>query len=101
MVLTDIQTIRMRLTTLGVSQHALAQALGVSQATLSVWLNGYRAPRPGFVVEAAAALDALEQAERAAATTRAQILAHWRARRGNAWPARTPRGKDGSAAGRT
>ena len=100
MVVTKFQAIRGRMTRLGVSQHALAQALGVSQATLSLWFNGYRAPRPGFVAEAAAALNALEQAERAAAHTRATVLARWRARRRSRWPVRTPRGRHGSVSGR-
>ena len=41
-----------------------ARALGISQATLSLWLNGYRQPPTGFEAEAAAALDLLEQADR-------------------------------------
>ena len=82
MTVTSAQAIRVRLTALGVSQHALAQALGVSQATLSLWLNGYRQPPAGFAAQAEAALDLLEQAERAAAEARARVLAGRRPRRG-------------------
>ena len=57
MTVTDAQAIRARLATLGVPQHALAAALGVSQATLSLWLNGYREPPAEFEAEAAEALD--------------------------------------------
>ena len=71
MDVTHTQVVRGRLATLGVSQHALARALGISQATLSLWLNGYRQPPTGFEAEAAAALDLLEQAERAATEARA------------------------------
>ena len=59
MDVTHTQAVRGRLATLGVSQHALARALGISQATLSLWLNGYRQPPTGFEAEAAAALDLL------------------------------------------
>ena len=75
MDVTHTQAVRARLAALGVSQHALARALGISQATLSLWLNGYRQPPTGFEAEAAAALDLLEQAERAATEARAQVLA--------------------------
>ena len=87
------QAVRVRLAALGISQHALARALGISQATLSVWLNGYRQPPTGFEVEAAGALDLLEQAERAATEARAKVLAGRRTRRVGAWlpPARRAR----------
>ena len=52
MSVTHAQEIRARLAGLGVSQHALAQALGTSQATLSLWLNGYRQPPAAFETEA-------------------------------------------------
>ena len=75
MNVTSVQAIRVRLTKLGVPQHALARALGVSQATLSLWLNGYRQPPPGFEAAAHAELDLRERAERAANEARAGVLA--------------------------
>ncbi len=60
MDITGVQAVRARLAALGVSQHALARALGVSQATLSLWLNGYRKPPTGFEAAATAELDLLE-----------------------------------------
>ena len=81
MAVTTAQAIRARLATLGLPQHALAAALGVSQATLSLWLNGYRQPPPEFEAEAGEALDLLEQAERAAAEARARVLSGRRVRR--------------------
>ena len=62
-------------------QHALAAALGVSQATLSLWLNGYRQPPAEFEAEAAEALDLIEQAERAADEARARVLGGRQVRR--------------------
>lgn len=93
-----VRAIRVRLTALGVSQHALAKALGVSQATLSVWLNGYRQPPAGFEAAATAALDLLEQAEREAAETRSRVLTEGRA--GRDWPALVRRTRHGSATAR-
>lgn len=100
MDLTHVQAIRARLAALNVPQHALAQALGVSQATLSLWLNGYRRPPAGFEAAAMAELDLMEQAERAAAEVRAQVLADGRASRPGAWPARARRARNGSASAR-
>ena len=87
------QAVRSRLAALGVSQHALARALGVSQATLSLWLNGYRQPPPGFERAAMAELDLMERAERAAAEARAEALATGRAGGAGKWqaPARRKR----------
>ncbi len=100
MDVTHTQVVRVRLAALGVSQHALARALGVSQATLSVWLNGYRQPPTGFEVEAAAALDLLEQAERAATEARAKVLVGRRTSRIGEWLSHARRARrttDGSA----
>ena len=69
-----MQAIRARLAVLGISQHALASVLGISQSTLNLRLNGYRQPPAGFEEEVAAALDLLERAERAAAEARAKVL---------------------------
>ncbi len=74
MSVTSSRKVRVRLTAIGVPQHALAKGLGVSQATLSLWLNGYRRLPEGFEERAAAALDLLEQAERAATEARAKVL---------------------------
>ena len=102
MSVTNAPAIRARLATLGLPQHALAAALGVSQATLSLWLNGYREPPPEFEAEATEALDLLEQAEKAAAEARASVLKGRRVRRVGAapGPAARPgrRTEDGSIA---
>ncbi|MYN66834.1 MAG: helix-turn-helix transcriptional regulator [Acidobacteria bacterium] len=79
------QAVRSRLATLGVSQHALARALGVSQATLSLWLNGHREPPAGFEAAAMAELDVIEAAERAATEARTEALARGRADRTGEW----------------
>ncbi len=100
MDITGVQAVRARLATLGVSQHALARALGVSQATLSLWLNGYRKPPAGFEAAAMAELDLLEQAERAAAELRTRVLAEGRARRTGEWRARPRRARHGSTSRR-
>ena len=91
------QAVRSRLAALGVSQHALARALGVSQATLSLWLNGYRHPPPGFERAAMAELDLMEGAERAAAEARAEALATGRAGRAGKWRAPARRKRNGRA----
>lgn len=91
MSVTNAPAIRARLATLGLPQHALAAALGVSQATLSLWLNGYREPPPEFEAEAAEALDLLERAERAAAAARATVLNGRRVRRVGEAPGLTAR----------
>ncbi|MCY4662886.1 MAG: helix-turn-helix domain-containing protein [Acidobacteria bacterium] len=92
-----MQAIRVRLTALGVPQHALARALGVSQATLSLWLNGYRQPPAGFHEAAMAELDVIERAERAAAEARERALAEGRASRAGEWPALARRTRHGPA----
>ena len=94
------QAIRSRLAALGVSQHALARALGVSQATLSLWLNGYRQPPPEFEAAAMAELDVIEQAERAAAALRTKVLAEGRAGRTGAWRPCRGRTRHGRASDR-
>ena len=94
------QTVRSRLAALGVSQHALARALGVSQATLSLWLNGYRQPPPGFEAAAMAELDLMERAERAAAEARAEALAEGRVSETGEWRARKRRKRNGRSTAR-
>ena len=98
MTVTHSQAVRARLATLGVSQHSLASSLGVSQATLSLWLNGYRQPPAGFEAEAATALDLLEQAERAATEARAMVLSGRRTSR--EWPASARRSRRGATSAR-
>ena len=66
--------IRSRLAGLKLPQHTLASMLGVSQTKLNLILNDHRQPPAGFEAEAAAALDTLERAERAAAEARAKVL---------------------------
>ena len=100
MEFTPPRAIRAHLAALGVSQHALARALGVSQATLSLWLNGYRRPPAGFEAAAHAELDVMERADRAAAELRAQVLAEGRAGRAGEWCARARRARNGPASGR-
>ena len=68
------RTIRSRLAELRLSQHTLASTLGFSQTKLNLILNGHRQPPAGFEARAAAALDRLERAERAAAEARAKVL---------------------------
>ena len=64
---TDAQAIRQRLSVLHISQWELANALGVSQGSLSQWLRGV-APMPeGMEARIHAALDALEEEKRVAA----------------------------------
>ncbi|MYN65019.1 MAG: helix-turn-helix transcriptional regulator [Acidobacteria bacterium] len=100
MDITGVQTVRARLAALGVSQHALARALDVSQATLSLWLNGYRQPPADFEAAAMAELDVLEQAERAATAARAEALAKGRAGRTGAWRPRARRKRHGRESAR-
>lgn len=94
------QAIRSRLAALDVSQHALARALGVSQATLSLWLNGYRKPPPEFEAAAMAELDVMERAERAATEARAEALAEARADRPGEWRPSRRRRRHGREAAR-
>lgn len=77
-MVTPMQAIRSRMAVLGLSQHAFATMLGISQPTLNARLNGYRRPPAGFEEQAAEALDLLEEAERAAASARAKVLGRMR-----------------------
>ena len=70
--------IRRRMASLGLSQRAFAAMLGISQPTLNARLNGYRRVPPGFVERAFAMLDVAEEANRAAASARAEVLARVR-----------------------
>ena len=70
--------IRRRMASLGLSQRAFAAMLGISQPTLNARLNGYRRVPPGFVERAFAMLDVAEEANRAAASARAEVLERMR-----------------------
>ena len=89
-----MQNIRRRMAVLGLSQHAFAAVLGISQPTLNARLNGYREPPAGFEEQASEALDVLEEAERAAAEARARVLAGRGATLVGDWTARTRRARD-------
>lgn len=69
-----MRLIRGRLAQLGLSQHDLASALGLSQPTVNAILTGRRAPRAGFEVRAIRALNRLERIEQAAAEARAKAV---------------------------
>ena len=69
-----MRSIRGQLAELGLSQHDLAAALGISQSTLNAMLNGRRPARAGFEAQAAEALDRLERVELAAAAAREQAV---------------------------
>ena len=75
-----MRSIRGQLAELGLSQHDLAAALGISQSTLNAMLNGRRPARAGFEAQAAEALDRLERVELAAAAAREQAVAGGAAR---------------------
>ena len=57
-----------------VSQYELAAQLGISQSTLNAYLNGHQTPPADFARRVTAALDRLEQAERAADRARQKVL---------------------------
>ena len=99
-MVTPMQAIRRRMAVLGLSQHAFATMLGISQPTLNARLNGYRQPPAGFEKQASEALDVLEEAERAAAEARAKVLAERGAIRVGEWPAHMRRTRDGATAAR-
>ena len=69
-----VRRIRGRMAEVGVSQMALAVELGISVASLNLYLNGNRQPPADFARRVTAALDRLEQAERAAETARQKVL---------------------------
>ncbi len=73
-MITPTQAIATRLATLRLSQRKLARMLGVSQPALNGWLNGYTRPPMGFVEQANEILDVAEEAERAAAVAREEVL---------------------------
>ena len=66
--------IRGRMAEVGVSQMKLAVELGISVASLNLYLNGNRTPPADFERRVAAALDRLEQAEHAADKARQRVL---------------------------
>ena len=98
-MVTHMRAIRRRMSVLGLSQHAFAAMLGISQPTLNARLNGYRRPPAGFEKQASETLDVLEEAERAAADARAKVLERGAIRVGER-PAPMRRTRDGAAAAR-
>ena len=66
--------IRGRMAEVGVSQMTLAVELGISVASLNLYLNGNRTPPADFARRVTAALDRLEQAEQAADRARQKVL---------------------------
>lgn len=54
------------------SQWEVAQALGVSQATIAVWERGYREPSPGQIQQLAVLYRVAERTIRAALTGKEQ-----------------------------
>ena len=58
----------------GISQQDLAEALRITPSNLSYILNGRRTPPADFERRVTAALDRLEQAERAADRARQKVL---------------------------
>ena len=76
-----IRLIRGRLAQLGLSQHDLATALGLSQPTVNAILTGRRSAPAGFKARAIRALNWLEHVELAAAEARAKAVEEMGARR--------------------
>ena len=77
-MVTSTQAIGARIATLGLSQRKLASMLGVSQAALNGWLNGYTRPPARFLERATEVLDVMEEVERAATAAREEVLARVR-----------------------
>ena len=75
MVSPAIRSIRGRLAGLGLTQHDLAAALGISQSTLNHILTGRRPAPEGFEARATRALGLLERTEVAAAEARSKAVA--------------------------
>ena len=67
--------IRVELRRQGLTQQALASALGVDASTLTRIMRGQRRPPGGFAARARAAIARLARAEHAAADARARSLA--------------------------
>ena len=67
-------SLRARIAELGVRHADVASQLGVHPSLLSAILNGRREPPEDFEARVTAALDTLEQAERAADTARQKVL---------------------------
>ena len=70
----EIRAIRGRLAEAGVTQHDLAEQLGMHPTKLNHILRGRRSPTPDFCALAMAALARLERAEQAAAEARRKAL---------------------------
>ena len=70
----EIRAIRGRLAALGMTQHDLATALGLSQPTVNAILTGRRSAPEGFEVRARQALGRLERIEQAASEARLKAV---------------------------
>ena len=70
----NINHLRGRMAELGVTQQDLADALGINPTLLNHILKGRRTPPADFEARVTAALDRLEQAERAADRARQKVL---------------------------
>ena len=69
-----IRAIRGRLAAIGLTQHDLAAALGLSQPTVNAILTGRRPAPKGFEARASRALGRLERVELAATEARAKAV---------------------------
>ena len=71
---TTLPKLRGRIAELGVRKGDVARELGMDQALFSRYLNGRQPPPADFERRVTAALDRLEQAERAADKARQKVL---------------------------
>ena len=71
---TSLPKLRGRIAELGVRKGDVARELGMDQALFSRYLNGRQPPPADFERRVTAALDRLEQAERAADKARQKVL---------------------------
>ena len=66
--------IRGRIAEVGITQHDLADAIGIHATLLNHILKGRRPPPPDFFEKVNAALDRLERAEKAAQAAKEKVL---------------------------
>ncbi len=72
--MTRSHVLKIRITHLGLSQERVAEEAGFEPTRFSRYLNGRRTPPADFARRVTAALDRLEEAERAADTARQKVL---------------------------
>ena len=72
---TDIPGLRARIAEVGIRRQDIAVQLGYSESLFSLYINGRRPAPEGFEGRVQAALDLLEQADRAAKEARDRVLA--------------------------